>query len=222
MGGIYEEQKKFSHIGKKLIVLHNFTSLKTCACIMREMKDPATDIIIVSNELLCIEKKEIAHYLKKRLNRECNVIEVTNLESMQILQRILYGLLEKNSFVARDADHIVFTLLSEYSQGSATIVHLLTSLMQKYDDNRTSFENVKQQLNIVYQRYYRQSTNQRKKKFIQSQNLCLFDILRISSPACHLLNVLSIFGPVPLPLFMLRSSRILYQLIKIRHHANHE
>ena len=45
------------------------------------------------------------------------------------MQRIVYALLEKNSFVARDADHIVVTLLSEHSQGATTIVHMLTSLM---------------------------------------------------------------------------------------------
>ena len=63
------------------------------------------------------------------------------------MQRMVYGLLEKNSFVARDADHIVFTLLSEYSRGAATIVHMLTSLMQKSDDNsRTGFELAKASL----------------------------------------------------------------------------
>ena len=64
------------------------------------------------------------------------------------MQRIVYGLLE-NSFVARDTDHIVFTLLSEYSRGAATIVHLLTSVMQKSDGNsRTGFEPAKQHLKL--------------------------------------------------------------------------
>ena len=206
MGGIYEEQKshkpQISYKEKKLIVLHNFTSLETCDCIKKEMKDAATDIIIVSNELLCKDKKETAQYLKRHLNRECNVIEVANLESMRILQRIFYGLLEKNSFIARDADRIVFSLLSEYSQGMPTIVHLLTSLMQ--DNNRTSFEHVKQQINIVYQRYHSQSTNQVERKFIQLQNLGLSDMLRISLPTCYFLSSLSIFGPVPLPLFYVK------------------
>ena len=163
MGGIYKEQKEFATISnpsllitkstklvdrkeKKLIVLHNFTSLEICSCIMREMKDASTDIIVVSNELFC--KEEIAKEFDKCFNRGCNIIEVTNLQPISIMQRMVYGLLEKNSFVARDADHIVFTLLSEYSRGAATIVHLLTSVMQKCGDSRTGFELVKQQLKL--------------------------------------------------------------------------
>ena len=167
MGGVYKEQKELdplptisnpsllstkntkpmSRKEKKLIVLQNFTSLESCACIMREMRDASTDIIVVSNELFC--KEEIAKEFDKNFNRGCNIIEVTNLQHISIIQRIVYGLLEKNSFVARDADHIVFTLLSEYSRGAATIVHMLTSLMQKSDDNsRTGFELAKQQLKL--------------------------------------------------------------------------
>ena len=114
---------------------------------MREMKDASTDIIVVSNELFC--KEEVAEEFDKYLNRGCNIIEVGNLQPISILQRIVYGLLEKNSFVARDADHIVFSLLSEYSRGAATVVHMLTSLMQKSDDNsRTGFELTKQNLKL--------------------------------------------------------------------------
>ena len=167
MGGVYEEQKELdplptisnpsllttkdskpsSRKEKKLIVLQHFTSLETCACIMREMNNASTDIIVVSNELFC--KEEIAEHFHKILIRGCNIIEVTNLQHISIMQRMVYGLLEKNSFVARDAGHIVFTLLSEHSRGAATIVHLLTSLMQKSDDNsRTGFELAKQQLKL--------------------------------------------------------------------------
>ena len=132
---------------KKLIVLHNFSDLRACACIMEEMKDPATDIIIVSNELFY--KEQIAEDINKHFNRGYNIVEVISLDPISIMQRMVYGLLEKNSFVARDADHIVFTLLSEYSRGAATIVHMLTSLMQKSDDNsRTGFELAKQQLKL--------------------------------------------------------------------------
>ena len=166
MGGIYIEQKELdslptiinpsllitkdsdsiSHKQKKLIVLQNFASLQTCTCIMKEMKDTATDIIIVSHELFC--KEEITKHFDKQFTRGCNIIEVTSLQPISITQRIVYGLLEKNSFVARDADHIVFTLLSDYSRGAATIVHMLTSLMQKCDDSRTGFELVKQLLKL--------------------------------------------------------------------------
>ena len=167
MGSVYKEQKELDPIPtisnssllttkgskptsrkqKKLIILNNFTSLKTCCYIMREMKDASTDIIVVSNELFC--KEEIGKDFDKYFSRGCNIIEVTSLQPISIMQRMVYGLLEKNSFVARDADHIVFTLLSEYSRGAATIVHMLTSLMQKSEDNsRTGFELVKQQLKL--------------------------------------------------------------------------
>ena len=139
--------KPTSRKDKRLIVLHNFTSLESYHFIIREMKDASTDIIVVSNELLC--KEEVAKEFDKYFNRGCNIIEVGNLQPIGILQRIVYGLLEKNSFVIRDADHIVFTLLSEYSRGAATVVHILTSLMQKSDNNsRIGFELAKQQLKL--------------------------------------------------------------------------
>jgi len=131
---------------KKLIVLHNFTSLEVCTCIMEEMKNASTDIIIVSNDLFC--KEQIAKDFDKYFNRGCNIIEVTNLQHISVMQRIVYGLLEKDSFVAKDSDHIVFTLLSEYSRGAATIVHMITSLLQNCDDNRTNFELAKKQLKL--------------------------------------------------------------------------
>ena len=167
MGGTYKEQKELdplptnsnpsllttkgskptSRKEKKLIVLNNFTSLKTCTYIMREMKDASTDIIVVSNQLFC--KEEIAKDFDRHFSRGCNIIEVTSLQPISIMQRIVYALLEKNSFIARDADHIVFTLLSEYSRGAATIVHMLTSLMQKSEDNsRTGFELAKKQVKL--------------------------------------------------------------------------
>ena len=59
---------------------------------------------------------------------------------MSVIQRMVYGLLEKDSFSIRDPDHVVFTLLSEYSRGAATIIHMLTSLMKKCDDNITGFQ----------------------------------------------------------------------------------
>ena len=114
---------------------------------MKEIKDASTDIIVVSNELLC--KEEMAKDFDKHFSRGCNIIEVTSLQPISIMQRIVYALLEKNSFVTRDADHIVFTLLSEYSRGAATVVYMLTSLMQKSEDNsRTGFELAKQQLKL--------------------------------------------------------------------------
>ena len=191
MGGIYKEQKELDSLPtiinpsllttkdsksvnrkqKKLMVLQNFTSLQTCTCIMKEMKDASTDIIIVSNELFC--KEEIVKYFDKHFSRGCNIIEVTNLQPISIMQRMVYGLLEKNNFVARDADHIVFTLLSEYSRGAATIVHLLTSLMQKCDDNsRTGFELAKQHLKLHL-------AHQRLENYLDNHNRQLSDGVKI-------------------------------------------
>jgi len=101
---------------------------------MKQLQETSTDIIIVSNESLF--KDDIVIEIDKNLTRGCNLIDVTNLQPMSIIQRIVYGLLEKDSFSIRD---VVFTLLSEYSRGAATIVHMLTSLMKKCDDNRTGF-----------------------------------------------------------------------------------
>ena len=190
MGGIYQEQKEIdplppisnpsllttknvklmSRKQKKLIVLHNFSSLGVCSFITQEMKDASTDIIVVSNELFC--KEEIAKDFDKHFNRGCNIIEVTSLQPISIMQRIVYALLEKNSFVAKDADHIVFTLLSEYSRGAATIVHMLTSLMQKSEDNgRTGFELAKQRLklHIAHQKGLQRYQNFAKKTFTENE-----------------------------------------------------
>ena len=111
---------------------------------MKQLQEASTDIIIVSNEFLF--KDDIVTEIDKNLTMGCNLIDVTNLQPMSIIQRIEYGLLEKDSFSIRDADHIVFTLLSEYSRGAATIIHILTSLMKKCDDNRTGFQLAKHQL----------------------------------------------------------------------------
>ena len=185
---------------------------------MREMKDASTDIIVVSNELLC--KEEMAKDFDKHFSRGCNIIEVTSLQPISIMQRIVYALLEKNSFVARDADHIVFTLLSEYSRGAATIVHMLTSLMQNSKNNsRTSFEQAKQQLKyhiarLKVEKIASLNTSQlpttakpRKEHLTAAPKHPLYiyvnDILtyNISVVAHHILNSLIITGPIPLPLF---------------------
>ena len=130
---------------------------------MREMKDPSTDIIVVSNELFC--KEEIAKEFDKYISRGCNIIEVTSLQPINIMQRIVYTLLEKNSFAVKDADHIVFTLLSKYSQGAATIIHMLATMMQKSEDNsRIGFELAKQQLKLHI-------AHQKSEKFYQAQNI---------------------------------------------------
>ena len=163
---------------------------------MNEMKSTSLDIIIVSNELSCKEK--VADYFSTHINRGCNIIEVTDLDSISIKQRILYGLFKKDSFIATDSDRAVFTLLSEYSRGAATIVHMLTSLMQKFDDNRKSFNFVKHQLNSLYQRV---TDSHQQHGLILLHNLCMFIKSLLSIPAYCLLSSLSIFGSVPLPLF---------------------
>ena len=130
---------------------------------MREMKDASTDIILVSNELFY--KEEIAKEFDKYISRGCNIIEVTSLQPISIMERMVYGLLEKNSFAVRDADHIVFKLLSEYSRGAATVVHMLTTVMQKSEDNsRAGFELAKQQLKLHI-------AHQKSKRSYHAQNI---------------------------------------------------
>ena len=203
MEGIYKEQKELNHLPvisnpsllttrdskqisrkqKKLIVLHNYATLQTCACIMREMKDASTDIIIVSNEVFC--KEAIAKDFEKHFSRGCNIIEVTNLPLISIIQRLVYRLLEKNSFVARDADHIVFTLLSEYSRGSATVVHMLSSLMQNSDGNsRTGFELSKQllKLHIAHLKLYSSLREDSSRTKMQNCEEIMIEKACLSSP----------------------------------------
>ena len=110
MGGIYQEQKEIdplppisnpslltatpmSRKQKKLIVLHNFSSLGVCSFIMQEMKDASTNTIVVSNELFC--KEEIAKDFDKHFSQGCNIIEVTSLQPISIMQRIVYTLLRE-------------------------------------------------------------------------------------------------------------------------------
>ena len=60
-----------------------------------------------------LSKEEMAKDFDKYFSQGCNIIKVT---SLSIIRRIVYALLDKKSpvYVARDADHIMFTLLSEY------------------------------------------------------------------------------------------------------------
>ena len=115
----------------------------------------------------------------------------------------------------------MFTLLSEYSRGAATIVHMLTSLMQKSEDNsRTDFELAKQQLKLHIAHLKVEKTasfsasqlpttaTPSKQNLTAAHNHPLYmyinDILltsNISLAAHHLLNSLVITGPIPLPLF---------------------
>ena len=122
------------------------------------------------HELFC--KEEIAKDFDKHFSRGCNIIEVTSLQPHKHhAENNVCTIREEYSFVARDADHIVFTLLSEYSRGAATIVHMLTSLMQKSEDNsRTGFELAKQQLKLHI-------AHLKLKQFFNSQNITLGSIV---------------------------------------------
>ena len=89
------------------------------------------------------------------------MIDITNLQTINVKQRMVYGLLENNTFSIKDAGDVVFTVLSEHSRGSATIVHILTSLMKKGSDSRKSFELVKDivKFHIGHKRYLGASLN---------------------------------------------------------------
>ena len=150
-------------------MLNNFTSLETCGCIIKQLQEASTDIIIVSNEFLF--KDDIVTEIDRNLTRGCNLIDVTNLQPMSIIQRMVYGLLERDSFSIRDADHIIFTLLSEYSRGAATIVHMLTSLIKKCDDNRTGFQLAKHQLKLhIAHKRYEEALRKGLSKYQKGQN----------------------------------------------------
>ena len=223
MGGVYKEQKELdplptitnpsllttassrpiSRKDKKLIVLDNFTNFTNYHVIMSEIQEDSTDIIIVCNKPSC--KDKIIKDFYENFHRGCNIIEVTSLEPISITQRIVYALLEKNSFVAGDADRTVLALLSEYSRGAATIVHLLASLLQKGDkDNRKNLELVKQKFISMYQRLQLSQESEEMQRVILSQNSCILDMLGLSKPAKVLISCLCKLGPVPLPLYFIR------------------
>ncbi|XP_065893673.1 tetratricopeptide repeat protein 28-like [Dysidea avara] len=229
-GGIYREQKESfdklpdistptlqtlknnepaSREEKKLIVLHDFVSLDTCGYVMNQLQETSTDIIIVSYDFLF--KNNIVTEVEKHLSRGCNLIDVTNLHTINIKQRMVYALLEKDTFSVRDSDHVVFTLLSEYSRGSATIIHLLTSLMKNSDDSRTGFNLVKQQLKLhIGHKKYLEASQNSKSSVSRSQHstihMFINDLIRsdhFSLPAQHLLYCLAIVGSLPLPQFFI-------------------
>jgi len=229
--GIYKEQKenfdKVPTIGaptlknskplsreqKKLVVLYNFVSLETCGYIINQLQEASTDIIIVSHELLF--KADIVAEVEKQLSRKCNLIEVTNLQTVNAIQRMVYGLLEENTFSVRDADHTVFTLLCEYSRGSTTIVHILMSLMKKCDDSRMGFQLVKHQLrlHIGHKKYLETSQSSEnasgsisRSKLHSTIYMFINDIIRsdhFSLSAQHLLCCLTVLGSIPLPQFFI-------------------
>ena len=182
---------------------------------MNLLQETSTDIIIVSNEFLF--KNDIVTEVEKHLSRRCNLIDITNLQSINIIQRMVYGLLEKDAFSVRDADHAVFSLLSEYSRGAVTIVHILQSLMKKCNDSRTSFQLAKHQLklHIGHKRYLETSQSSKNANDSVNRSHCTLhgtihmfinDIIRsdhFSLPAQHLLYCLAIVGSVPLPQFFI-------------------
>ena len=185
---------------------------------MSEIQDDSTDIIIVCNKPSC--KDEIAKDFDKYFSRGCNIIEVTRLEPISTMQRIVYALLEKNSFVPKDADRNVLVLLSEYSRGRATIVHSLASLLQEggKEDNRKNLELVKQKFISMYQRLQLSQESEEIQRIILSQNSCILDMLGLSKPAEVLLSCLCQLGSVPLPLFYVRR---VYSLV-IKEMAPHQ
>ena len=196
--------KPISRKDKKLIILDNFSSLSNCHVIKSEIQDDSTDIIIVCNKPSC--KEEIMKDVHENFHRGCNVIEVTSLEPISIMLRIVYALLEKNSFVADDVDRNVLALLCMYSRGAATIVHLLASLLQKggKEDNRKNLELVKQNFISMYEKLHLLQESEETRRIILSQNSCILDMLGLSKPAKVLLSTLCRLGSVPLPLFYVR------------------
>ena len=193
-----------------------FASLKTCGYIKNQLLEASTNIIIISNEFLY--KKDIVKEIENNLSRGCKLIDIANLQTINVKQRMVYGLLENNTFSIKDADHVVFTVLSEHSRGSATIVHILTSLMKKGSNSRKSFELVKDILkfHIGHKRYLEAlqnlndadgSVRRPHHKLDNTIYLFINDMLKsdhFSLPAQHLLCCLTIVGSTPLPQFFVK------------------
>ena len=139
------------------------------------------------------------------LYRKYNKIEVTGLDLVHSVQRMVYGLLKKNACVPKDDDHKIFKRLSEHSQGETTTIHMLTSLMQKNKDSRENFDCISQQLQS-YVLFGKLSQNiasncEDQRILPPHKDICTYNnyILEcnLSQPACHLLNCLCITGPIP-------------------------
>ena len=162
--------------------------MKTCGCILKQLQEASTDIIIVSNEFLF--KNDIIAEIDKKLTRGCNIVDVTNLKPKNATQRMVYGLLEKKSFKPCSDDREAFRELSKYSLGSATLVHILTSLIQKY----ASVIAVAAILNV-------NSTTSNHQILYTRVNFILKNSAFFSSTALSLLCRLSIIGPIPIPKF---------------------
>lgn len=139
------------------------------------------------------------------LNRNGCEIKVTSLDPVHSVQRMVYGLLKKSACVPKDNDHEIFKRLTKKSQGETTTVHMLTSLMQKFDDNRESFECISQQLQhyiLVEKLPQNIASDSEVHSILPPQNdICMYNsyILQqnLSQPAYHLLNCLCIVGPIP-------------------------
>ena len=182
--------------------------MKTCGCIKNQLLEASTDVIIISN------KKDIVKEVENNLSRGCNLIDIANLQTINVKQRMVYGLLENNTFSIKDADHVVFTVLSEHSQGSVTIVHILTSLMKKDSDSRVELVKDILKLHIGHKRYLEALQNADDSAISKSHHkldntiyLFINDILRsdhFSLPAQHLLCCLAILGSTPLPQFFVK------------------
>ena len=77
-----KDSKPLSPEEKKVIVLHNFVSLETCVYIMNQLQEISTDVLIVSNEFLF--KSDIVTEVEKHLSRQCNIIDITKLQTINI------------------------------------------------------------------------------------------------------------------------------------------
>ena len=169
---------------------------------MEELKDTSTDIIIIVNN--GTSEEEIMKELEL-LNRKCNTIKVTGLQSVRSIQRIVYGLLRKNPFIPKKNDHNVFELFHDCSQGAATIVHMLTSLMHKCDNDRKGFDCVYEQLQHYSLHRKLQVASDVGDQCTPFQNyhdlcMCINDILEynLSKPASLLLYCLCLSRSIPL------------------------
>jgi len=165
---------------------------------MNQLQEPSTDIIIVSNKFC-----DIATKIDRKFTRGCNLINVTKLTPINSVQRMVYGLLKKRSYIPSDGDRNAFIYFSESSKDTTTIVHMLTSLLQNakstkelYNSMCKPVQNEESVSKVDKTSPYSVVTSDDKILY-----MCINNILRsgdFSLPAQHLLHCLSILGSIPL------------------------
>ena len=95
-----------------------------------DLIDGKTDIIMIHNDI--DDEDNIQSHIEETYSRPVNVISVKNLTTTEILKRVTYNLLKRNTFSPQDHHAELFTTISELTMGTATITNIVTALFKKY------------------------------------------------------------------------------------------